>query len=69
MCVLIYEGDMSNTITENKGNEWTKTCIYLLLLVISLRMSSAQSDKQTESFIGRFHPFYRPRRPLGRVEV
>jgi hypothetical protein len=38
-------------MSENQGNEWKKICIYLLLLLISLRMSSTKSDKQTVSFI------------------
>ena len=29
----------------------------------------AQRNAVYASHVGRFHPFYRPRRPLGRVEV
>lgn len=51
MRVLTLWWDVSSSISENQGNEWKKICIYLLLLLISLRMSSTKSDKQTVSFI------------------
>lgn len=50
MC-LHYEGDISSSISENQGNDWKKICIRLLLMLISLRMSSTKSDKQTVLFI------------------
>jgi hypothetical protein len=32
-------------------------------------MQRIRSPPITTHVVGRFHPFYRPRRPLGRVEV
>jgi hypothetical protein len=44
-------------------------CMFVCVFVyVSIRPTTIRERVQN-SLLGRFYPFYRPRRPLGRVEV
>jgi hypothetical protein len=49
-------------------------CVQVHLLdflkeIVHLLSALNMEHKKQSTLVGRFHPFHRPRRPLGRVEV